>query len=137
MDYSLLLDIVFWVSVVIIVLGILTAILNIEDGLKVVLGGVVTLVGIILLITHRPVIATMFDIQNVGVFTDEDTSTSQEYITVVVPKEDKELVLSKKHTIEELRSIYNSDEYEGERYIKQSEAYEVNLESTTGYQIKE
>ena len=66
----------------------------------------------------------------VGVYQVESSTT------VVVPKEDEEIVKSLEYTVNELKDKYNTD-YTGERYMDKEAVVEIELDTTSGYKIVE
>lgn len=66
----------------------------------------------------------------VGVYQEESTTT------LVVPKEDKEIVTSKEFTITQLEKMYEED-YTGERYMSTEDVVEIKLDTSGGYEIIE
>lgn len=76
-------------------------------------------------------LAHMYDMKMVQVVTYEDDG----YTDIIVPIEDKELVMSKEKSINELREMYNT-EYTGDRYIEAEDAFEVKADMSVNYELK-
>lgn len=73
----------------------------------------------------------MYDMRIVQVVTDEYAG----YTKIIVPKEDKDLILSKEKSISELKEMY-SEEYEGDRHIEAEDGFEVKAGMSVNYGLE-